>query len=440
MDNYRMQIELTAEQEYDVMVFGGGAAGCAAAIQAARLGARVALVEKNGVLGGTATVAAVNFPGLFHAWPRQVIAGVGWEIIEETVRRGGATLPDLSRPYPTNKHYLHQVRVNGFVYSKVLDDLCLEAGVELKLHTMPVQISDGGDGAWRHVALAGLSGLTVCRAKKLVDATGDANVAGMMGYARERGSVLQPGTLAYELDGYRMEDIDKERLREEYRLAREAGEVLITDHVPGELPYWSELQSRGGSRMHVTGIDGSTSAGKTQAELKARDSLWRTYRLLRRVPGCEGLVVRFAAMECGIRETCRIAGEKRVTLEAYTSGRIWPDAVCYSYYPIDIHSDKDSTIDKRYLAEGVVPTIPYGALIPQGSDHLLAAGRCISGDREASSAYRVQATCMATGQAAGAAAALAAARNISIRQVPIEELQDTLRRHKAVLPNGSTVE
>jgi hypothetical protein len=428
-----MQIELAAEQEYDVMVFGGGAAGCAAAIQAARLGAKVALVEKNGVLGGTATVAAVNFPGLFHVWPRQVIAGVGWEIIEETVRRGGATLPDLSGPYPANKHYLHQVRVNRFIYSKVLDDLCLEAGVELKLHAMPVQIAEG-DGLWRHVVLAGLSGPAVCRARKLVDATGDANVAGMMGYARERGDVLQPGTLVYELDGYRIEDISKERLLEEYHLAREAGEVLLTDHVPGEVPYWHELTARGGSCMHVTRIDGSTSAGRTLAELKARDSLWRSCRLWRRVPGCEGLFVRFAAMECGIRETFRIAGEKQVTLEVYTSGRIWPDAVCYSYYPIDIHSDKDSTIDKRYLAEGIIPTIPYGALIPRGSDHLLAAGRCISGDREASSAYRVQATCMATGQAAGAAAALAAARNLSVRQVPIEELQDTLRRHKAVLP------
>jgi hypothetical protein len=433
MDKHRLQMELEVEKEYDVMVFGGGAAGCAAAIQAARLGARVALVEKNGVLGGTATAAAVNFPGLFHAWGKQVIAGVGWETIEETVRRGGAALPDLSGSFPENKHYFHQVRVNRFIYSKVLDDLCLEAGVELRLHTMPVQLSDG-EGPWKNVVLTGLSGPAVCKTKKLVDATGDANVAGMMGYPRERGEELQPGTLVYELDGYSVEDICKERLLEEYRLALEAGEVLPTDHAPGELPYWHELMARGGSSMHVTRIDGSTSAGRTQAELKARSSLWRSCRLLRRVPGCEGLFVRFAAMECGIRETFRIAGEKRVTLEAYTSGYNWPDAVCYSYYPIDIHSDRDSTIDKRYLAEGVIPTIPYGALIPQGSDHLLAAGRCISGDREASSAYRVQATCMATGQAAGAAAALAASRNLPVGQVPIADLQETLRRHKAVLP------
>ena len=88
--------DLPLSAEYDVIVAGGGAAGVVAAIQAARAGARTALVEKNGILGGTTVVAAVNFPGLFHAWGRQVIAGIGWEILEETVRRGGAVLPDFS--------------------------------------------------------------------------------------------------------------------------------------------------------------------------------------------------------------------------------------------------------------------------------------------------------------------------------------------------------
>lgn len=432
MERYRLQTDIEITGQYDVIVFGGGVAGCMAAIQAARLGARTALVEKNGLLGGTTTTAAVDFPGLFYVWPRQVIAGIGWESIEEAVRRGGAALPDLTKPYPKNKHYMHQVRVNRFVYSTVLDELCVEAGVDVKLHTMPAHVA--GEGEWRYVVLAGTSGLSACRAKKLVDATGDGNIAGMMGYARERGETVQPGTLVYELDGYRLEDIDKEQLRAVYEEAREAGEIIHTDHVRGEVPYWHELQKRGGSCMHVTSIDASTSEGRTKAELKARQSLWRTYRLLRRVPGCEGLYVRFAAAECGIRETYRIVGEKKVTLETYTSGYVWPDAVCYSFYPIDIHSDTDTTIDKRYLGEGIVPTIPYGALVPKGSDHLLAAGRCIAGDREANSAYRVQATCMATGQAAGAAAALSALQGKSVRELPVEELRAALLRFKAIVP------
>ena len=96
-------------------------------------------------------------------------------------------------------------------------------------------------------------------------------------------------------------------------------------------------------------------------------------------------------------------GQTEVTVERYASGYVWEDAICYSFYPIDVHQPDSMAIDIRPLARGVVPTIPYGALIPAGSDRLLVAGRCIAGDQEANSAYRVQATCMATGQAAGAA-------------------------------------
>jgi hypothetical protein len=96
-------------------------------------------------------------------------------------------------------------------------------------------------------------------------------------------------------------------------------------------------------------------------------------------------------------------------------------------------------IDIRPQAPGVVPTLPYGALIPKGSDRLLVAGRCIAGDQEANSAYRVQATCMATGQAAGAAAALAAQRGLSVRDVPLEELRALLRAHGAVVPDTAAI-
>lgn len=431
MNHYLLQSQIPLVEEYDVMVFGGGAAGCMAAVQAGRMKAKTALVEKNGVLGGTMVTAAVNFPGLFHAWTRQVIAGIGWETIEETVRRGGAVLPDFSVQYADREHPRHQVLVNASVFSSVLDDFCLEAGVDIRLHEMPVHIQPDADGCY--VILAGKEGLRAVRTRKLVDATGDANVTGLMGYARERGESLQPGTLAFRMEGYRMADIRPEHLLEIYQQARSAGEITITDHIPGEIPFWEELR-RGGGGMHIQDIDGSTSKGRTQAELKGRQAVARIYKLLRKVPGCENLQISYAAGECGIRETYRIVGEKKVTADTYTSGYVWPDAICYSFYPIDVHSHQDSTIDIRPLSAGVVPTIPYGALVPQGSDHLLAAGRCISGDQEANSAYRVQASCMATGQGAGAAAAIAAQRGISVREVDVKELKSVLVKYKALIP------
>ncbi|MFK7691999.1 FAD-dependent oxidoreductase [Paenibacillus sp. HJGM_3] len=436
MHVYEFQTSLPVSAEYDVLVFGGGPAGCAAAIQAARDGVRAALVEKNGMLGGTTTVASVNFPGLFHTrLGRQVIRGIGWELIEETVARGGADLQDFSVPYEPGRHPAHHISVNRFVYATVLDDMCVQAGVTLRLHELPAAIRPDGDGCV--AVLAGKSGLTAVRARKLVDATGDANIAALLGCALEEDACKQPGTLIYRLGGYALAEVDRTALE---RLAREAiaaGELRPTDFSrpgPGEPPLWRELRSGGGNHNHIVGIDAATSPAKTATELHARAALLRAYRLLRRVPGCERLAVEDVAVECGIRDTRRIVGETRITGDAYKTGYVWPDAVCYSYYPIDIHRHDDNTIDIRPLADGVVATIPYGALVPQGSEHLLAAGRCISGDAEAHSAYRVQASASAIGQAAGAAAAIAARRGVAVRDVDVAELRDALRRAGAIVP------
>ncbi len=416
---------------YDVVVVGGGAAGFTAAIQAARAGAKTALIEKNSILGGTTVVAAVDFPGLFHVQGKQVIAGIGWEAIERTVAKGGAVLPDFSIAVG-ERHWEHQVRVNRFVYSTVLEEMCLEAGVALRYHEMPAAVYAEGDE--RRLLTAGKSGLITLGFNKMVDATGDANMTELMGYPREKGDTLQPGTLVYRLNGYQLDEVDKDKLKEAYLIAHRTGDIKETDHLPGEIPLYRELISKGSSSLHITGIDGSSSMSKTHAEIEARKALMRIYTLLRSVPGCEQLYVEFFAIECGIRETWRIVGEELVDADSYISGRKWPDAICYSYYPIDIHRHDSNTTDIRPLAEGVVPTIPYGALIPQGSEHLLAAGRCISGDQVAHSAYRVQASCMAMGQAAGAAAALAVRHDVSVRHVNVEEIRQLLWEHKAIVP------
>lgn len=425
--NRRMNGDSAAGTEaYDVIVFGGGSAGCVAAIQAARAGRRTALVEKNGVLGGTTTVASVNFPGLFHAWGKQVIRGIGWEIIEQTVKLGGAKLPDFS--VTPAKHWHQQVLVNRFIYSAVLDRLCLNAGVHLRLHEMPAAIVPAEDGY--DVALAGKTGLTWVKAAKLIDATGDANVTGMMGYPRKKGEVLQPGTLINDIGGYNLAEVSREQLEQIYMEALAKGEVSRS-----RSGLYHELKV-GRINMHVQGIDGSSSETKTQAELKAREMLLNTVSLLRKVPGCENLEVRYFAGECGIRETWRIEGETEVDEQSYISGYVWPDAVCYSFYPIDLHHHSGYHIEQKMIPQGVVPTLPYRALIPKGSDDLLVAGRCAAGDRMANSAFRVQASCMATGQAAGLAASIAAERRISVREVPTDVLRAQLQRFGAIVPQA----
>ena len=256
-----------------------------------------------------------------------------------------------------------------------------------------------------------------------------------MGYPRQRSQTLQPGTLIYHLSGYDPSKVDFDRLKELYNEALSAGKISTTDHAPGVgKPYHQEIYCFGGNCIHVTDIDAGSSEGKTLAELKARESLKRTYHFLRQVPGLETLEVDFAANECGIRETWRIVGLADVTYETYTSGFVWPDAICYSFFPIDIHQNDSNRMDTRPLKEGIVATIPYRSLIPKGSERVLAAGRCISGDTEASSAYRVQASCMAIGQAAGVAAVLSADKNITMSQVDVAELRQILTKYHAIVP------
>jgi len=159
----------------------------------------------------------------------------------------------------------------------------------------------------------------------------------------------------------------------------------------------------------------------------------RMFRFLKTVPGLEKIKLEGMSAEVGIRETFRVNGEYLITKRDYIEGRRWDDSVCNAFYPIDLHN-QNTGVHPAPLAQGVVATVPLRALIPKDSTNLLVAGRCISSDRMANSALRVQATCMATGQAAGAAAALAAKHGVTPGKVSIAELKALLVAHGAIVP------
>ena len=417
---------------YDIAVIGGGTAGVVAAIQAGRAGASTLLVEKSGVLGGTTVLNAVNFPGLFHAWGQQIIAGIGWELVTQAVAEVGDTLPDFTawRGLP---HYRLQIRVNRAVYAALADRLVLDAGVTVALHTMLAAISEENDG-W-YLTLCTKEGLRDVTCRVVVDCTGDANAVALAGLPLSRNAVLQPGTLVVRCAGYDLNTLDLPRLERAFLAAVAAGELKRSDLIDEEEPATHFLRMRGENSIHVVGIDGSTSSGKTQAEVAARALILRLQRFFRRQPGLVHFHYDFFATECGIRETNTIHGEVRVSAKDYASGRLWEDAVCYSFYPIDVHRVDGLGIDIRPLQEGVFPTLPYRALLPRDSRNLIVAGRNASGDQEAHSAFRVQASSMAMGQAAGAAAALAARDGCELRCIDLHELHTLLRAHRAIVPN-----
>lgn len=418
----------TTPPTFDVVVAGGGTAGAIAAIQASRLGSKTLLVEAGGQLGGTTTTAGVSFPGLFHAWGKQVIAGIGWELVHQCVQLDSGILPDFSTI--PRAHWMHQIKLNGPLYAALLEEAFLQAGGIVAFHEIPNAVKILPNGY--KLSLVGKDAERTVHCKQLIDCTGDANLVGKLGFQRLREETTQPGTMMFEFGDYDPRNLDANLIEQHYRAALAEKRLLPGDVSKPNARFIEFLRSRGSNNQHLLGVDGSSSSGKTQANLAGRQSVLRLLRFIRSLPGCENTRLLRMQTEAGIRETFRIVGETIISEMDYRSGRVFEDAVCHSFYPIDIHDEHGVTPEP--LAQGTVPTIPLKALIPKGSRHLLAAGRCISSDRAANSALRVQASCMAMGQAAGAAAALAAKSSTTPDQVSIAQLRAVLKDHGAIVP------
>lgn len=376
----------SVSNDVDVLVVGGGAAGTVAAIQAARAGASTLLVERNSRLGGTTTTGGVSWPGLFHAWGNQIIAGIGWELVTESVALDGGTLPDFS--VVPSSHPQHQVMVNQFLYSIMAEEKCEQAGVQIAYYEFPQSITATVNG-WQ-VECAGFGTLRTVTCKQIVDCTGGAEVVGMLGLPRLREAETQPGAIKFKTGG-----------------ANNPGR--------GQL-----------AQIYVCGADSSNSRTVTTANLQGRKSL------LAKVRSNTSQRLMHMQPEIGFRESYRIDGETIITEADYRAGKYYSDSICNAFYPIDLHWCGGVRPDM--LNTGVVPTVPLSALIPKSSNNIIVAGRCVSSDRLANSALRVQASCMAMGQAAGAAAALAASGSTTPLSLPVDDVRTLLANHGAIIP------
>jgi len=430
-------------ETYDVCVVGGGAAGIAAALQAGRAGARTLLVERGFQVGGNMTTGGVNWPGLFHAWGRQVIDGCGWELVTNSVALAGGTLPDFSVDTGA-AHWNHQVRINIPLFVALAEEKLVAAGVEIRYHTAPAK-AERTDGAWI-LTLDACGERTDVRAKVLVDATGNGTLAALCGGRRVRDeAACQPGSYGYLLDPHvQLSDLDVPALEAAREQAVKEGRLEPTDMSRGVAYLIRECNAMLEGCPHgpvqnlsianyIEEADNSTSELRTRTNMRGRAALLRTYRFLRAQPGLERTTLVWASPEVGVRETWRVEGEYVLTGEDYVGGRRFDDAVCHSFYPIDLHSSEKGVLP-RHLERGAVPSVPLRALLVKGTEDVLVAGRCLSTDRTANSAVRVQATCLATGQAAGEAAALAAKLGVSVRRVSLDRLRAELRRSGAIVP------
>lgn len=414
--------QITVIGEYDVVVCGGGPAGFVAAIAAARCGAKTALIERYGFLGGMATAANVAPVTEFMHQGKLVVGGIPLEFVRRIEEKGKGTMCP-----PRGNFVCHPES-----YKLEAQRMVLDAGVSLYLHAY---ISDCvvENGEITHVIMESKSGTQALKARYVIDATGDGDVAVKAGVPLlDYQCPLQPSTLYFILGNVKTDMVpgyypgqpgsSMKHVRERLN------ELSKTQEVPQFGGPWCMAGMGDGiaiMNMSRTALDWTDEAEASKAECQLRENIDRLVALLREnFEEFADATLLFTAAQVGIRETRHIKGVHVLSGDEYKEAYFFEDSIARCSHPIDIHSDKDNSQICIYLDKAAY--LPYRSIIAEGFPNLLVPSRCFSADREAFASARVQAGVMGLGQAAGAAAAMCCEDGRSVRDVDIKRLRETL--------------
>lgn len=448
---------MSTRLEADVVVVGGGPAGLNAAIAAGRTGASTLLVERYGFVGGMSTAALVYPWMTFHTVDgKQVIRGIAQEIVDRLMRLGAS--PGHIRDTVGFVHTLTPYHPEIF---KVLSlDMLKEAGVRLIGHSFMDEVLMNGRRI-DSIVLSGKSGRLKVTGKMYVDASGDGDLAYLSGtpclYGREDDRRTQPMTMKFRMKGVNLQAVRQYMLAHpEQFYAGTPFELIREEHVPlsgvcGFYKHWKQagLPINRDQVLFFTGPDedevlvNTTRVqglrGTDVLELTEAEELGRKQALLvaefmkSSLPGFENASLSQVGAQIGVRESRRIRGLYTLQKEDVTEGRSFADVIARSGYPIDIHDPSGKGVTAAYIRGDGAYDIPYRCLLPQATENLLAAGRCISTSHEALATTRLTPSCMATGQAAGTAAALAVQLDTEPHRIPLSALQQKLREQGVIL-------
>ncbi len=428
----------------DVCVVGSGAAGSTAAIAAARMGGSVILVEKLPFLGGTSTAVLDTFYGFWTPGQaaRKVVGGIPDDVVAGLRTLGLVVERPNTYGAGTGVTYLAE-------HLKVVwEGLVSQAGARILLHATLQDVAHDNAGRVESILVATKAGLRQIRARVFIDASGDADLCAFAGFGFETAGEVDPAqtlTATFRManvDLGRRRSIDKAELHARMAAAADDGYDLPrregSDHITPIDGVLATIMTRlepnavnaDGSLVNTTDPDFLTAAeirGRRQALEYARF-------LVDRVPGYEGASLIALGTQIGIRETRRVYGDQRLTREDVLAARQFEDQVGLCGAPIEDHRAGPDT-RWAYLPDGAAVGIPFGTLVVRDASNVLVAGRCFSATHDAQASVRSMAQCMAMGQAAGTAAALATAKGASgaVRTVPIDALRGRLRDDGAIL-------
>ncbi|WMJ85611.1 FAD-dependent oxidoreductase [Anaerocolumna sp. MB42-C2] len=416
--NIQFVREIPENTEYEIIIAGGGPAGCAAAIAAARCRANVLLIEASGSLGGMGTIGLVPAWCPFSDKEKIIYRGIALEIFNKA--KAGMR--------HVKKEDADWVPIDPEALKRVYDEMIMDAGVTVLFHTQVVSVNRQGNKL-DYIVTANKGGLTAYKGNIYIDCTGDADIFAGAGlpydYGDEQNHDIQPSTHCFVLtnvDEYHYHNSPVLHMNNPecaaYDIARSEKYPLITDaHCCHSL---IGPRTVGFNAGHLWNVDSRDPIGASKALMQGRQLAYQYHQGLKEyLPETYGAsYLAETSLVTGIRESRRIKGEYTITYEDYKNRKAFPDEIGRNCYFLDVHQTKEERDrimrgerngeeDFEPYAPGESHGIPYRSLIPKEVDNLIAAGRIISSDHRVQGSIRVMPVCLVTGQAAGTAAVLA---------------------------------
>ena len=448
-----MEIKIKKEFNCDVLVIGGGVAGFGAAMGAAQKGASVILAENDGYLGGCATAGLVApFMTCYDRLGKnQIIRGVFDDLVRRLVKENGAIPPEDCRKMDGysgyNKFHTGHLGTTPFdkeILKRVMEEMCLEAGVELKYHYLFVS-AEKVDRKLTACIFATKNGFYKITAKTFIDCTGDADVCYSAGaeymFSDENGE-LQPSTTFFLIDGVDEESVgahmgnhslpeNERRWMDEVEQARERGEFPC-----GTQKVRIFQQLNGVFGVNMCQIDKPFDVNDpdliTKAEIEGRQQVKMIFDFLKKyIPGFENIRLLDSSARIGVRESRRVVGEYVLKHDDILQAKIFDDAIVILSSTVDVHTS--SKVIYTPTKSDASYSIPYRSIVAKDFDNVWMAGKNVSADRFAHGAIRVMPPSIAMGQAAGIAAAIVCKNGVKAKGVPYSELKESLIKQNAYL-------